>query len=78
MSGDSETATTLASRLERHLRRRGDDVVVVAPDAELEVVGEEIVIATHGVSDAKKIGHIALAVAARFFTRSRLGGRRPK
>ena len=77
MSGDSETAT-LASRLETHLRRRGDDVVVVAPDSELEVVGEEIMIATHGVSDVKKLGHIALAVAARFFTRPRRGGRRAK
>lgn len=74
MAGDSES--TLESRLHEHLRQCGDEVVVVAPDSELERVGEDLMIAAHSMGDARVFGRLALQRVVRLLTGPRRGADR--
>jgi hypothetical protein len=57
---DDLTAALLRSRVRKH----GEEVVVVAPDAELEKLGEAAMIASHDAVDPVVVGRRLLTTLA--------------
>jgi hypothetical protein len=58
--GMSDEQDQLTRLIQERLRITGDGVVLVMPDKDLEAVGEQCLIATHGVSDRKTFGKVCM------------------
>lgn len=73
----NDTAARSSREVAPHVRVvGGDDVVIDAPDSLIEEVGENCMIATHGVSDIKTFGRACALVVASLLLRPRSRGRR--
>jgi hypothetical protein len=53
-------AQELTEYLNANVRRSGDKIFIILPNSDLEEVGEDCLIATHGTIDRKKVGRAVL------------------